>query len=198
MLAATLIDRMHAPLSDEMVQEALIQVCVCTLLPTAHDDTWHAPWRSSCRPWCHVCGLLSSPRPPDAMWQVLGFGAIELIGAVFPQRAAINTSIRQLMAAAEASAEAAIGNSRPDGGGLGGGLGGSSIGGSGGREHGPFGGGGCGVSMTSQSAQRQEKQRRKEAAKHAKEKRRAALEEERTPEELEVEVAWLAAGARHC
>ena len=29
MLAATLIDRMHAPLSDEMVQEALIQVCVC-------------------------------------------------------------------------------------------------------------------------------------------------------------------------
>ena len=61
------------------------------------------------------------------------------------------------------------------GGGGGGGFGGGGGGGGGRDAHGPRGGGGCGVSMTSQSAQRLEKQRRKDAAKVAKEKRRAAL-----------------------
>ena len=40
--------------------------------------------------------------------QLLGFGAIDLIGAVFPQRAAVNTAVRRLLAAIEAAARRAV------------------------------------------------------------------------------------------
>ena len=50
------------------------------------------------------------------------------------------------------------------------------------------------MSMTSASQQKIEKQRRKDAAKVAKEKRRAALDEVRSLEELSAELQWLADG----
>ena len=116
---------------------------------------------------------------------LLGFGAIDLISTVLPRRAEISGSIRRLLAAAEHS------GADGGGGGLGGGLGGSgTAAGSGSGNAQPVG---CMVSLTSQSQQRMEKQRRKDAAKLARDKRRAALEESRSAEEVRAEIEWLAA-----
>ena len=148
-----------------------------------------------------VISQLTSPVGDDALQEnllnLLGFGAIEMITAFFPMRADVQAATRRLLAAFEVALEqeAEANGTSGAGGGLGGGAGGGGFGGgSGGAQntHGPMVGGGCGVSMTSQSAQRLEKQRRKDAAKVAKEKRRAALEEERSLEELAREVEWLA------
>ena len=67
------------------------------------------------------------------------------------------------------------------------------LGGSGGAGGGPAAPVGCMVKLTTKSQQVLEKQRRKDATKLAKEKRRAALEETRSPDEIAAELEWLSA-----
>ena len=110
---------------------------------------------------------------------LLGFGALELIATVLPERVRVKDDLKRLLAAAE-HAEADGSSS--------GGLGGS--GGSGGGPAAPVG---CMVKLTTKSQQVLEKQRRKDATKLAKEKRRAALEETRSPDEIAAELEWLSA-----
>ena len=114
---------------------------------------------------------------------LLGFGALELIATVLPARVRVKDDLKRLLAAAE--------HADADGSSSGG------LGGSGGAGGGPAAPDtapvGCMVKLTTRSQQVLEKQRRKDATKLAKEKRRAALEETRSPDEIAAELEWLSA-----
>ena len=110
---------------------------------------------------------------------LLGFGALELIATVLPERVRVKDDLKRLLAAAE--------HAEADGSSSGG------LGGSGGAGGGPAAPVGCMVKLTTKSQQVLEKQRRKDATRLAKEKRRAALEETRSPDEIAAELEWLSA-----
>ena len=98
---------------------------------------------------------------------------------MLPARVRVKDDLKRLLAAAE--------HADADGSSSGG------LGGSGGAGGGPGAPVGCMVKLTTRSQQVLEKQRRKDATKLAKEKRRAALEETRSPDEIAAELEWLSA-----
>ena len=98
---------------------------------------------------------------------------------MLPARVRVKDDLERLLAAAE--------HADADGSSSGG------LGGSGGAGGGPAAPVGCMVKLTTKSQQVLEKQRRKDATKLAKEKRRAALEETRSPDEIAAELEWLSA-----
>ena len=84
---------------------------------------------------------------------LLGFGALELIATVLPERVRVKDDLKRLLAAAE--------HAEADGSSSGG------LGGSGGAGGGPAAPVGCMVKLTTKSQQVLEKQRRKDATKLA-------------------------------
>jgi hypothetical protein len=115
---------------------------------------------------------------------LLGFGALELIATVLPARVRVKDDLERLLAAAE--------HADADGSSSGG------LGGSGGAGGGPAAPDtapvGCMVKLTTKSKLgKSQEERRTDATKLAQEKRRAALDETRSPDEIAAELEWLSA-----